>query len=326
MKKIGLTGIYFPGALEALHENVPEGFELVEGIEPEDFPKLAECDYLITRLKVDESLLHTTPKLKLIQRWGAGYNDMDLEAWGKRDIPISTCPGVNSGIAAELTIMLMLAVYRNLLPINRKILNNVWPKTEYFGRSYMINGKTVGIIGLGNIGSKVAKLVTAFCATVQYYDIERKTELEAEYGYKFVSQDELLRTSDIVTLHTPLTALTRGMIDAQALAKMKPLAILINAARGPIVDEDALVDALEHHRLLGAGLDTYAQEPLPADNKLVRLDNVVASAHAGGNTKDNDINMVNYCYSNILNFENHRPFNSKRDVVNKQYLKTPVLD
>lgn len=326
MKKIGLTGIYFPGALEALRENVPEGFELVEGIEPEDFPKLAECEYLITRLKVDESLLNTTPNLKLIQRWGAGYNDMDLNAWGARDIPISTCPGVNSGIAAELTIMLMLAVYRNLLPINRKILNNVWPKTEYFGRSYMINGKTVGIIGLGNIGSKVAKLVTAFGATVQYYDIERKYELEEQYGYKFVSQDELLRTSDIVTLHTPLTDLTRNMIDADALAKMKPLAVLINAARGPIVDEDALVDALENGRLLGAGLDTYANEPLAPDNKLVRLDNVVASAHAGGNTKDNDINMVNYCYSNIVNFDKGLPFNSKRDVVNKEYLATPVID
>ena len=326
MKKIGLTGIYFPGALETLRENVPEGFELVEGIEPEDFPKLAECEYLITRLKVDESLLNATPNLKLIQRWGAGYNDMDLKAWGARNIPISTCPGVNSGIAAELTIMLMLAVYRNLLPINRKILNNVWPKTEYFGRSYMINGKTVGIIGLGNIGSKVAKLVTAFGATVQYYDIERKYELEEQYGYKFVSQDELLRTSDIVTLHTPLTDLTRNMIDADALAKMKPLAVLINAARGPIVDEDALVDALENGRLLGAGLDTYANEPLAPDNKLVRLDNVVASAHAGGNTKDNDINMVNYCYSNIVSFDKGLPFNSKRDVVNKEYLATPVID
>ena len=124
MKKIGLTGIYFPGALEALRENVPEGFELVEGIEPEDFPKLAECEYLITRLKVDESLLNTTPNLKLIQRWGAGYNDMDLKAWGARDIPISTCPGVNSGIAAELTIMLMLAAvsYTHLtLPTTERV-------------------------------------------------------------------------------------------------------------------------------------------------------------------------------------------------------------
>lgn len=326
MKKIGLTGIYFPGALEALRENVPEGFELVEAIEPEDFPKLQDCEYLITRLKIDDSLIHNTPHLKLIQRWGTGYNDIDLQAWGARNIPIATCPGVNSGIAAELTILLMLAVYRNLLPINRKILNNVWPKTEYFGRSYMIHGKTVGIIGLGNIGSKVAKLVTAFGATVQYYDIERKYELEAEYNYRFVSLDELLRTSDIVTLHTPLTDLTRGMIDADALAKMKPLAILINAARGPIVEEAALIDALKHNRLLGAGLDTYAQEPLAPDNELVRLENVVASAHAGGNTKDNDINMVNYCYSNIVNFDKGLPFNSKRDVVNKAYLQTPVKD
>lgn len=175
MKKIGLTGIYFPGALEALRANVPEGFELVEGIEPQDFPKLRDCDYLITRLKVDDSLIHNTPNLKLIQRWGAGYNDMDRKHGDSGISPFPPAPASTAASLPELTIMLMLAVYRNLLPINRKILNNVWPKTEYFGRSYMINGKTVGIIGLGNIGSKVAKLVTAFGATVQYYDTNANT-------------------------------------------------------------------------------------------------------------------------------------------------------
>ena len=155
----------------------------------------------------------------------------------------------------------------------------------------MIKGKTVGVLGLGHIGKKVAALASAFGANVIYYDIVRQPEQEEQFGYRFVDFDTLLKESDIFTIHCPLNEETRGMIGAAQFAKMKPTAMLINTARGPIVDEAALVDALTTGKIATAGLDTYEHEPLPKDHPLLTLDNVVASAHAGGNTKDNDINM-----------------------------------
>ncbi len=321
MKKIGLVGIYFPGAYEALHQNVPDGFELIDALSPAAYGKLADCEYMISRLDIDPEIIHHTPSLRFWQRWGAGFDHVDLKAWGERGIPIATCPGVNSGIVAELAIMLMLAGYRNLLQINRDLRAGHWPRYEYFGRSFMLRGKTVGILGLGHIGKKVAALVTAFGAHVIYYDIVRMTQQEELFGYRFVDMDTLLRESDIFSIHCPLDETTRGLIGAAEFAKMKPSCMLINTARGPIVDERALIDALTTGKIATAGLDTYEKEPLPADHPLLTLQNVVASAHAGGNTKDNDIHMVNYIYGNIVRFDRGRPLHTELDIVNAQYLR-----
>ena len=286
-----------------------------------NFNDLADCEYLISRLDIDPDIINHTPNVKFWQRWGAGFDHVDLKAWGERGIPIATCPGVNSGIVAELAIMLMLAGYRNLLQINRQLRAGHWPRTEYFGRSFMIKGKTVGVLGLGHIGKKVAALAPAFGANVTYYDIVRQTEQEEKFGYRFVDFDTLLRESDIYTIHCPLNEETRGMIGAEQFAQMKPTAMLINTARGPIVDEAAMIDALTTGKIATAGLDTYEHEPLPKDHPLLTLDNVVASAHAGGNTKDNDINMVNYVYHNIVAFDRGEPLNTPGDIVNGEYLK-----
>lgn len=321
MKKIGLVGTYFPGAYDALHEHVPQGFELVDALSPDAYGNLQDCEYLISRLDIDPDIIHRTPRVRFWQRWGAGFDHVDLRAWGERGIPIATCPGVNSGIVAELAVMLMLAGYRNLLLINRDLRAGHWPRTEYFGRSFMIRGKTVGILGLGHIGKKVAALVTAFGANVMYYDIVRQTEQEERFGYRFVDMQTLLRESDILSIHCPLDESTRGMIGERELAMMKPTAMLINTARGPIVQEQALIRALQTGVIATAGLDTYEKEPLPPDHPLLTLDNVVASAHAGGNTKDNDINMVNYIYGNIVAFDRGEPLQSEQDIVNAAYLK-----
>lgn len=321
MKKIGLVGTYFPGAYEALHANVPERFELVDALSPEAYGALADCEYMISRLDIDPGIIDVTPNVRFWQRWGAGFDHVDLAAWGARGVPIATCPGVNSGIVAELAVMLMLAGYRNLLQINRDLRRGHWPRTEYFGRSFMLRGKTVGVLGLGRIGKKVAHLVSAFGAHVIYYDIVRQREQEEAHGYRFVSFAELLSQSDILTVHCPLDDSTRGMIGEAELAQMKRSAMLVNTARGPIVREAALIDALERGVIATACLDTYEREPLPPDHPLLRLDNVVASAHAGGNTKDNDMNMVNYIYKNIVAFDEGRPLNSPEDVVNGAYLR-----
>ena len=162
--------------------------------------------------------------------------------------------------------MLMLAGYRNLLQINRQLRAGHWPRTEYFGRSFMIKGKTVGVLGLGHIGKKVAALATAFGANVIYYDIVRQTEQEEKFGYRFVDFDTLLREATS-TRFTARSTRKRGMIGAEQFAQMKPTAMLINTARGPIVDEAALIDALTTGRIATAGLDTYEREPLP---KIIR--------------------------------------------------------
>lgn len=199
--------------------------------------------------------------------------------------------------------MLMLAGYRNLLQINRQLLEGHFPRTEYFGRSFMIKGKTVGVLGLGHIGKKVAALVTAFGANVIYYDILRQPDQEEKYGYRFVDFDTLLEQSDIFTVHCPLNEETRGMIGFEQFKKMKPSAMLINTARGPIVDEAAMIDALTTGKIATAGLDTYEHEPLPKDHPLLKLDNVVASAHAAATPRTTNYNMVNYVYHNIVAFD-----------------------
>lgn len=321
MKKIALTGVYFEGAKKALIENVPEGFE-IEFIEGEsEYNKLEDVEYIINRLAVDSEIFNRAKNLKLLQKWGAGFDDCDIKLAGSLGVTVANCPGVNSRPVAELAVMHMLSVYRNLVAINRNLTKGIWPKSEFFGRSYMINGKTVGIIGLGNIGKKVAQIVTnGFGAIVQYYDIVRQYEEEEKYGYKFVSLEELLKTSDIITVHVPQKEDTIGMIGKKEFAMMKETAIIINTARGPIVEENSLIEALTTGRILGAGVDNFNKEPASADHPLLHLPNVSATAHAGGNTADNDINMVNYCYSNIVKFSKGEPFNSPRDLINGQYI------
>ncbi|WP_317855797.1 2-hydroxyacid dehydrogenase [Chakrabartyella piscis] len=323
MIKIGLTGVYFEGAKEALIANVPEGYEIVFVNDKSEYDKLEDVQYVINRLAVDNEIFTAAKNLKFLQKWGAGFDDCDIQFAGEMGISVASCPGVNARPVAELALMHMLSTYRNLVAINRNLVKGIWPKSEFFGRSFMIEHKTVGIIGLGNIGKIVAKLTSALGANVIYYDIERQWAQEESFGYKFVdSMEELLKVADIVTVHCPLNTETRGLIGKKELEWMQPTSILINTARGPIVNEEALVEALENGIILGAGIDNFNVEPAPQDHPLLHLPNVSATAHAAGNTRDNDVNMVRYCYQNIVNFENGLPFNSERDWVNKQYMIT----
>jgi len=167
-------------------------------------------------------------------------------------------------------------------------------------RMYELCEKTLGIVGLGTIGKKVARLARAFGMRVQYYDIVRLSENEEDaLGVKFRLLRELLRTSDVVSLNVPLDASTRHMIGAAELALMKPTAILVNTCRGPVIDEPALVRALSDGRLFGAGLDVFDQEPPPADNPLLKLDNVVLTAHFAGPTWDNHVARFRNAFDNV---------------------------
>jgi phosphoglycerate dehydrogenase-like enzyme len=188
-------------------------------------------------------------------------------------------------------------------------------------RSFTINGKTVGLVGLGNIGRKVAERIKAFEAEIQYYDLVRRSpEEEAKLGVKYVSFEELLKTSDIVSLHIPKTESTAGLINRNTIELMKPTAVIINTSRGGVINQADLYEALSSGRLFGAGLDVYENEPLEKGNPLCSLKNIVMTPHVGGNTVDNNVNMARRAVDNIVRMSRGMAI-SAADIVNAQYLK-----
>lgn len=323
MKKVALYGVFNPAAIAMFHEKLPKDFELIEFDSADELEKLRDADYLVNRsYPINEDVLKFTPKLKLLQKWGAGYDKIDLESTGKRGISVAICLGGNATPVAEHTVLLMLAVYRNLIPLSTKIKQNIWARDEYAKKSYMINGKTVGLLGLGSIGQKVGLIVRkGFGAEVQYYDLRRlPEEKEIALGFKFVDFETLLRTSDIISIHVPLVDTTRNMVNQDSFRKMKRSAVLINTSRGGVIDESALLEALQNKTIAGAGVDTFANEPLDADSPLLQFENLVATPHCGGNTADNDINMVTCCIENILKYDQDQELLPPA-LVNQAYLK-----
>lgn len=324
MPKIALYGSFNEDIRNKLFETVPDGFELIDIPDPDRTDLLADADYMINRVHyVPEAVLQAAPKLRFIAKWGVGVEKLDIEAAGKRGIPIVPCIGINSAPVSELAVLLMLSVSRHLLEVNSELLKGNWKaRDEYARRSYMIKDKKVGLLGCGNIGRRVANIVkNGFGATVQYYDAFRMSEAqEKELGIEYVDLDTLFQTSDIISLHLPLLDSTRNMVSTKQFGMMKKNAIIINTSRGGVIDEEALYSALTEGKIAGAGLDTYAQEPVSPDNVLLRLPNVVATPHFGGNTADNDINMIARCYDNIVKFENGVAI-PEREIVNNKFLK-----
>jgi phosphoglycerate dehydrogenase-like enzyme len=322
MDKIALVGPFNSQMQASFQKILPEGFELFLVPSTDEYDKLQDADYIVFRtLELREETIRTLRKTKFIQRWGAGYDIIDIKAAGERNIPVAVMTGINATQVAEMAILLTLAVLRNIVQVHNGILGGQWPRNEFMKRSYVINGKKVGIVGLGNIGTKVAALFRAFGADVQYFDTKRRiAEMEAAAGVRYVSFEELLKTSDIVSLHVPLDDKTQHMINEDTLALMKPTAILVNTSRGGVVDEPALCDALGKNRLLGAGLDVFASEPVGKDSPLRSLTNVVMSPHVGGNTVDNSDNMAGRAIGNIVKFSTGQPI-SPADLVNAQYLR-----
>jgi glyoxylate reductase/D-3-phosphoglycerate dehydrogenase len=197
--------------------------------------------------------------------------------------------------------MLMLAVYRKLSWHHGNVITGKWRVGDFASnRTYELEGKTLGIIGLGTIGKKVARLAQAFGMTVHYYDIVRlKEEQEDALGVRFRLLPEILRTSDIISLHVPLNDSTHHLLGAQELAVMKKSAIIVNTSRGPVIDEKAMTAALSAGKLFGAGLDVFDEEPTPPDNPLLKLENVVLTAHLAGPTWESNITRLRNGFDNV---------------------------
>ena len=268
----------------------PTGFELVMPKESDIKAQLGEAEYMICypHIKMDDAFHKAAPKLKLIQLLSAGYDNVDLEAARRAKVPVANNGGANAISVAEHAVMLMLTTARRVVWQHASVSGGRWRGNGPPTTMYELYDKTLGIVGLGNIGKKVARRAQAFGMKVEYYDVKRLSEDEEDtLGVKFRLLKELLRRSDYISLHVPLNASTRHMIGAGELALMKPSAIIVNTSRGPVIDERALHATLAAHKIFGAGLDVFDQEPPPPNNPLFGLDNVVLTAHFAGPTSDN---------------------------------------
>jgi glyoxylate reductase len=265
--------------------------------------KLKGKDGVISLLtdRISEEVLAKNPQLKIVSNVAVGYNNVDVKAATKRGVLVTNTPGVLDDTTADFTWCLILATARGLVGADRTFRSGKWKGwgvMQFLGQD--VHGKTLGICGFGRIGKGVAQRARGFDMRILYTDVQRVSEaIEQEYGSRFVDKRTLLQEADIVTLHVPLFPETTHYIGASELAIMKKSAILINAARGPVVDEKELVRALKRGRIAGAGLDVYEREPQPAPG-LTKLPNVVLAPHIASASVETRRNMSNMAVANCV--------------------------
>ncbi len=269
---------------------------------------LRDAEVLLHILRpVTEEVLAGAPRLRLVQKIGVGVDTIDLEAARRRGVAVANMPGTNTQAVAEAALMLMLAALRNLPGLDRECrVGNGWtPEQEARERRNTLGelcGRTVGLVGAGAVASHLVRPLEGLGAHVIYADRRERPNL----GIERHDLDDLLEASDIVSLHLPLTPETEGLIDRRALARMKPAAVLINTARGGLVEETALVEALTSGRLLAAGLDVLAEEPPPPDHPLLSLDNVVLTPHVAWLTQETLSRSFDVALENIRRLRDGR--------------------
>lgn len=266
----------------------------------EKIPLLREAHFLVLHpAEISPDLLRGAGKLRLIQLLTAGYDKIDLRLAAERGVPVATNGGANAWAVAEHAVALLLALYRRLTHCDRAVREGRWRQAVTGFDTFEVAGKTLGLVGAGNIGRKVARRLAAFECRVVYYDIVQAPDIEKDLGARRVSLEELLREADIISLHVPATKETHGLINRKTLALMKPGAVILNTSRGPAIDEDALVEALREKRIAGAGLDVFCQEPIAADHPFLKLENVVLSPHMGGHAYEGWFRRAKFAWENI---------------------------
>ncbi len=282
--------------LNILNETSPEGIviEWIDSNTPTSTAAeaLSETAVVILGGEIPFSveLASKCPNLRLIQSTSAGTNQLDKVGLGELGIDVSNNGGGNAVSVAEHTITLMVSVFRKFQLQFERVKEREWMgeiRSKWMPQAFEIEGKTVGIIGLGRIGSRVAKRLQGWDCNIIYDDVvEPDPDMVQRLGLKKVSREELLKTADIITLHVPLNDQTRGMISDQEFEMMKPTAVLINACRGPVVDEGALIRAMESNKIMAAGVDVLEVEPAIKDNPLLEMDNVLVTPHLAGWTQE----------------------------------------
>ena len=307
--KIAILDVWAEAVRDQTRAVAPENFELhfAESYDEDHQIEIAQiCDFIVCgTAPISRRLLDAAPNVKFIQKWGIGFDKVDLEAVRDQGLGLCNTAGANSSVVAEHTVLLILAVYRHLLGIDTRLRNGEWLDIKIMLRNnaLQIRGKTIGILGFGNIGRAVAQRLIGFETNVIYYDISRADEkIERKFKASYVSLGHLLKGSDILTIHTPLDESTRNIVDANAINQMKDTAIIINCARGGVLNEKALFDAIKAGHIRGAGIDVWEPEPIEPENPLLSLDKVVVTPHAAGSAFDNVGNVSNHCFKNIQLF------------------------
>ena len=293
-KTVDLITSYSPDDFDVVVVDGEEsGQKQIEAVQDADF-------LMVYRAELSEPVLQAATQLRLVQLLAAGYDRMNLKLLGELGIPCAANGGANAWAVADHTVLLILALYRRLVPADRAVREGRWRAPIDGFNTFEMANKRVGILGMGNIGQKVVRRLQGFDVTIQYFDkYPIPPEKEEELGVIRVGLEELFQSSDIITCHTPLTPETRHAVNQESLALMKPTAILINTSRGSIVDEAALLQALEEGQIAGAGLDVYETEPPESSNPLLVMDNVVFTAHNAGTTFDTWCRRAEFAYQNM---------------------------
>ncbi len=294
---------------------LPEQFRMLVvpagASEAEAAPILAQTQYFLGFIvkRMGPAFYEALERIRLVQLLSAGYDKVDLERLRHSRIPLATNGGANAVAVAEHAIMLILAVLRRLRELDARTRAGHWRPSGPEGEIYELDGKSVGLIGLGMIGRHVATRLRPFEAHVTYFDVRRlPPDDERALGITYAPLDEVLATADVISLHVPLSGSTRHLMNRERLGAMKKGAILINTCRGEVVDEDALYNAVRGGHLLGAGLDTFATEPPDTGNPLFTLANVIVTPHIAGPTWDSWRKRFVNAYANIIRVtEGKRP-------------------
>lgn len=289
----------------------PEGLKMLEGVadiyvadngDPNNYlDEMKDADALIVRIaKCDGHAIENSPNLKVIGRTGVGYDSVDVKTATAHGIPVVITPGANNRSVAEHAVAMMFALSKNLLEAQQEMCAGNW-KIRDAKKAFELEGKTVGILGLGAIGRETAKICQGCGMKIAAYDpFMSKEQIEgygAEYYENYV---DLLKVSDVVTIHVPLTKETENMISKDELALMKKTALIVNCSRGGIINEADLVEALKNGVIAGAGTDVYCSEPPKTDDPLLNCPNLVASPHSAAQTREAVIKMAQMCINGCL--------------------------
>ena len=281
-----------------------EYFDTLPGSEERLIERIQEAEIAVnirSSSKFTAKVFENCSRLRLVSVWGTGTDNIDLTAAARRGVTVTNTPGVSAFSVAEHALALMLAVARRIPVQDAAVRGGEWPR----GQGVELRGKTLGIVGLGAIGRRFAELGRAIGMRVVAWTMHP----DASLGFELVELDELLRSSDVVSLHVRLSPQTVGMFGAREFGRMKHGAILVNTARGPIVDEAALLEALASKRIAGAGLDVFSVEPLPPGHPLTKLPNVVLTPHSAGITPEALEAGLQLAVSNVWSFLEGNPVN-----------------
>lgn len=298
--------------VNVITSHAPEGFNTTvlaaSGSMNDQIDAVQNADFLLIGTDLSDAVLKAAQNVRLVQLMAAGYDSINMDLMRELKVPCANNGGANAWAVADHAVLLMLTLYKQLLAANQSTREGHWNKPIDGFNTFEMAGKLVGILGIGNIGRLVARRVLGFDSKVQYYDKYPLSEKqESELGVSRVSLEKLFSTSDIITCHTPLTKTTHHIINAGRLKTMKKTATVINTSRGSVIDESALIKALQKGVIAGAGIDVFEKEPVDPDNPLLKMNNVIVTPHMAGTTWDTWFRRGRFAYDNMKRVWNDKP-------------------